>query len=154
MPCAVMSKNKTLLNFMYAISLPESVAAMLTPAMSYYGRYFYFSCQVVFFFLDHGLMAAVTVLCIVSGLFRPDAGKLGRVLTLFLSYTAVIYVLNKILDQNFLFLNYPDEGTILAVFAGYLGNPGYLLPTAALAFLIIFSLYCPWMIKDRKKRKS
>ena len=150
MPVAVMKKNKTLLNYMYAIALPAAAAAMLTPAMSYYGRYFYFGWQVVFFFLDHGLMVLVPVLAINSGLLRPDIRFLPRVSALFGSYAALIYVANKVLNQNFLFLNYPDEGTVMALFARYLGNPGYLLPLAFLAGIIIFIMYLPWLVMDRK----
>lgn len=154
MPLAVVRKNKLLLNYMYAIAMPAAVAAMLTPAMSYYGNYFYFSWQLVFFFLDHGLMVLVPILAIRTGLFRPDVRTLPRVLGLFGAYAACMYLLNKLLDQNFLFLNYPDEGTVMAYFARYLGNPGYLLPLAALAAVVICLMYVPWLIAAAKHNRN
>lgn len=150
MPLAVLKKNKILLNYVYAIALPGAVAAMLTPAMSFYGRYFYFSWQVVFFFLDHGLMAAVAILAISSGLMRPDVRALPKATAAFLGYCAVIYPVNKIFNQNFLFLNYPDEGTVMTFFAKYFGNPGYLVPMAVLAAVLIFLMYLPWILLDRR----
>ena len=150
MPVAVAKKNKTLLNYMYAIALPAAVAAMLTPAMSYYGRYFYFSWQVLFFFLDHGLMVLVAVLAVCGGLLRPDVKELPRVAVLFVAYAAIIYPVNKLLNQNYLFLNYPDQGTVMAFFAKYLGNPGYLVPLALLAAAVVLLMYLPWILIDRK----
>lgn len=152
MPLAVMRKNKTLLNYMYAIALPAAVAAMLTPAMSYYGRYFYFSWQLLFFFLDHGLMVLVPILAIRAGLLRPDVRTLPRVLGLFGAYAACMYVMNKLLDQNYLFLNSPDQGTVMAWFAHYLGNPGYLLPLAALTAAVVCLMYLPWLFLNYRTR--
>lgn len=150
MPIAVFKKNKTLLNYMYAIALPAAAAAMLTPAVSYYGRYFYFSWQILFFFIDHGLMTLVPVLAISSGLMRPDAKMLPRILLLFLAYSACIYAVNKLLGENFMFLNYPDEGTVMAFFAKYMGNPGYLAAMAALTAIIVVSMYLPWIFSRRR----
>ena len=150
MPIGIMSKNKILLNYMYAISLPGAAAAMLTPAMSYYGRYFYLSWQVVFFYLDHAIIVIIPILAVVCRVFRPDVKYLPRVMMLFLPYTAAIYIANKCLGENWLFLNYPDEGTVMAFFAGFLGNPGYLFALAALTAVIVLCMYLPWLAVDRR----
>lgn len=150
MPVAVTTRNRVLLNFVYAIALPAAAAAMLTPAMSYYGLYFYFSWQVLFFYLDHGLMVMTAVLCVVSGLVRPSAKEAPKVLGLFLAYCAVIYPVNRLLGENYLFLNYPDEGTVMAYFAKYLGNPGYLVPMAFLLVIIVSLMYLPWILREKR----
>jgi len=151
-PLAVLSKNKVLLNFVYSISLPGTVGAMLTPAMSYYGRYTFFSWQVVFFYIDHGLMALVAILCVVSGYFRPEPRQIPRVLAVFGTYAAVIYAANKAFNQNYLFLNYPDEGTVMAMFAGHFGNPGYIAPLVALGVLVVVLMYVPILLHGARKR--
>lgn len=153
MPIAVLTQNRTLLNYLYAISMPAAIAAMFTPAMSYYGLYAWFSWQVVFFFVEHGMMAAVAVLAIRSRLFRPDIRALPGVAALFLGYAAIIYPVNLLTGQNYLFLHYPDQGTVMAFFAQYLGNPGYLLPLAGLTVLIVFLLYLPWWMADKKLKR-
>jgi len=150
-PLAVLSKNKLLLNFVYAVSLPGTAGAMLTPAMSYYGRYAFFSWQVVFFYVDHGLMALVAILCVVSGYFRPEPKQIPRVIVFFSLYAAVIFVVNKIVHQNYLFLNYPDEGTVMAMLAVYFGNPGYIVPLAAIAVLVIILMYIPVLLRIKGK---
>lgn len=150
MPIAILSGNRTLLNYLYAFSLPAAAAAMLTPAMSYYGRYAWFSWQVLFFFFEHGMMVAVAVLAIRCKLFRPDIRALPWAAALFLGYCAVIYPVNLLTGQNYLFLHYPDEGTVMAFFAQYLGNPGYLLPLAGLSVVVVGLLYLPWVMVERR----
>jgi hypothetical integral membrane protein (TIGR02206 family) len=144
MPLAVFKRNRLLLNYIYAVSLPAALFAMLTPATSYYGLYFFLSWQVIFFYIDHGLMALVAILALKTGLVKPNPRFVPRVIGLLASYAAVIYVVDKVFDENFLFLNYPDEGTVMAFFAGYLGNPGYLAPLAALAALVVLLMYAPY----------
>jgi len=150
-PLGISTKNKTLLNYMYAISLPGAAAAMLTPAMSYYGQYFYLSWQIIFFYLDHALMLLTPILAIVCKMYRPEHRYIPRVAALFLPYTVAIYIADKLLNQNWLFLNYPDEGTVIALFAEYLGNPGYLAALALLAVAIVVFMYLPWIIKSRSQ---
>ncbi len=152
MPFAVFRKNEILLNYMYGIALPAAAAAMLTPAMSYYGQYFYFSWQIVLFFIDHGLMVLVAVLAVCSGFFRPNYKLLPHMFAFFLAYCAVIYPVNKLLNQNYLFLNNADKGTVMAFFEAYLGNPGYLAAMALLVTLIVFLMYWPWFCIDNKSQ--
>ncbi len=152
MPLAVFKRNKLLLNYVYAVALPAAVFAMLTPAMSYYGGYFFLSWQVLLFYIDHALMALVAVLCVKTGLVRPDFRELLPVTGLLASYAAFIFILNKLTDLNFLFLNYPDEGTVMAFFAYYMGNPGYLAALAALTSAVIALMYAPYFIIDEKLR--
>jgi uncharacterized membrane protein YwaF len=144
MPLAIFKRERLLLNYIYAVSLPAALFAMLTPATSYYGMYFFLSWQVVFFYIDHGLMALVAILALKTGLVRPEPRLYPRVLGLLASYAAVIFAVDKIFDENFLFLNYPDEGTVMAFFAGFLGNPGYLAPLAGLAALVVLLMYAPY----------
>jgi hypothetical integral membrane protein (TIGR02206 family) len=151
MPLAVRRRIPVLLNYMYAICLPGAAAAMLTPAMSYYGLYAFFSWQVVFFFLDHGLMVLVPALAVAIGFFTPSIRQMPKALGIFALYAAAMYPLNKMTGQNFLFLNWPDQGTVMALFATRLGNPGYLLPLAALVVLIVCLMYLPWLFKRRRQ---
>jgi hypothetical integral membrane protein (TIGR02206 family) len=146
MPIAVFKRDALLLNFIYAVSLPAALFAMLTPATSYYGLYFFLSWQVLFFYIDHGLMALVAILAVKTGLVRPAPRLYPRVMGLLAAYAAVIFAVDKIFDENFLFLNYPDEGTVMAFFAGYLGNPGYLAPLALLAALVVLLMYAPYFL--------
>lgn len=151
MPLAVTTRNKTLLNYMYAIAMPAAAAAMLTPAMSYYGQYAYFSWQVLFFYIDHGLMVMTAALCVAGGFVRPSIKEAPKIMGAFVAYCAVMYPVNRLLGQNYLFLNYPDEGTVMAFFAQYLGNPGYLAPMAVLFAAVVGLMYLPWVLRERRK---
>ena len=144
MPLAIVKNNKTVLNFLYALSLPGAAMAILTPTTYYYGRFFYLSWSVVLYFIDHAIMVLVPVLAIMCGRFRPDYRYLPRVMAYFLPYVAVIYVANKIANHNWLFINVPEEGTILVLFEAYLGNPGYIAAMAVLLAIVIFCMYLPW----------
>jgi len=153
MPLAVFSKNKYLLNFIYAVSIPGAASAMLTPAMSYYGWYFYMGWHVSFFFLDHATMLLVPILAIISGRLRPDIKTMPKAMAVFLSYAGVIYIIDKLTGENLLFLNWPDEGTLLSLMADYLGNPGYIGGLAGLTAVIIILMYLPWIIAARRGAK-
>lgn len=72
------------------------------------------------------------------------------ILPYFLILVAVIYPLNKVLDTNFFFLNYPPEGTPFVVFEELLGNPGFIIAFAALLVTVWTLLYLPWRKKGEK----
>lgn len=154
MPLAVLKRNKLLLNYIYAVAMPGAFAAILTPAMSYYGRYAFFSWQILFFFIDHGLMVLIPVAAILCGIFKPHISMMPKVVLLFFGYAAVIYPVNKIFEQNYLFLNYPDTGTVMSFFAHYLGNPGYLAPMAVLVIFIVSAMYLPWVLRERNRKNA
>ena len=51
-----------------------------------------------------------------------------------------VYIIDRLWELNFMFLNYPPEDTPLELFA-FLGRPGYLLGMLPIAALIWLGLY-------------
>lgn len=78
-------------------------------------------------FLLHGLLVAVPVLWVAGGELRPDPRNLPKCLAVALGLCVPIYAIDRLLDQNFFFLNTPSPGSPLEWFAARLGSPGYLL---------------------------
>ena len=152
-PLAVFKKSVLLLNLSYAFGAPAAAIAILTPSMLY-KEYFYLGWFVFFFFLLHAMIIMIPVLCISSGMFRPDYRIVPKAGGVFLGFVAFIYFLNKLIGSNFLFLNIPEAGTLMEPFYIWLGNPGFIAPLLLVLFFVLCLMYLPWMIIDKKRKVS
>ena len=152
-PYAVCKKNELLLNLSYAIGAPAAAIAILTPSMLY-KEYFYLSWFVIFFFLLHALIVMIPILCISAGIFRPNYKLMPKACAVFMGFVAFVYGLNKILNANFMFLNIPESGTLMEPFYIWLGNPGFIAPLLLVLFFVLFTMYIPWIIIDKKRAKT
>jgi hypothetical integral membrane protein (TIGR02206 family) len=129
--------SKTLGQFLYALSLPGAIAALLFPDWADYPAWHFVT---VSSFLLHFLMVLYPLMQVISGEIKPDAKQLPRVLLMMLCLAVLVYFLNLALDTNYMFLNYPLEGTPLMLFAS-LGRPGYLVVYPVLIALVWLFLY-------------
>ncbi|MBR6959642.1 MAG: hypothetical protein IKH76_04090, partial [Clostridiales bacterium] len=60
----------------------------------------------------------------------------------FLIITAVpIYILDRAIDRNYMFLLRPIKGTPLAWLESFLGNPGYLVGVLVMLILVLAAVY-------------
>jgi uncharacterized membrane protein YwaF len=145
MPAAVISKNKTVNNYCYSVLLPGAIIAMLTPADMFWD-YFYLGWFPLFFFIWHFIIAIIPILSIKAGIYRPDIREFPKMIVISLAYMAIIYPLNKLLNTNFLFINTPSRGSLLETYYGWLGNPGYIVPTFITFAAVVFLMYIPWVV--------
>ena len=65
-----------------------------------------------------------------------------------------LYFLNKLLNTNFMFLNWADVGNPLSFFEARWGRPWYIfsaIPMLAAAWTL---MYLPWEIAKKMKKKK
>ena len=151
-PYAVFRKNRVLLNLSYCIGAPAAAIAILTPS-ELYKDYFYLSWYAIFFFLLHFLIVLLPILCINAKIFRPDYKLMPKACGVFLGFTAFVYGLNKLLNANFMFINIPEPGTLMEPFYKWLGNPGFIAPLLIVLFFVLFMMYLPWIIIDKRAER-
>ena len=132
--------KETLGQFLYAFSLPGWLLGLLFPG---WGVYPLGDMLCILSFLVHILPAGFVIMKLCAGELRADIKLLPRVCALMLALAVPIYIMNISTGQNFMFLNYPPEGTPLSLFA-FLGRPGYLLgvlPMAAVIWLMMYGCF-------------
>ena len=152
-PYAIYRKKMVLLNLCYSIGAPAAAIAMFTPSMLY-KEYFYLGWFVFFFFILHAMIVMIPILCICSGIFRPDYKLMPKACAVFLGFVAFIYGLNKLLNANFLFVNIPEPGTLMEPFYNWLGNPGFILPLLFVLLFVLCMMYLPWIIIDKRREHT
>ena len=152
LPITVFLKNRLMWNLSYSVLMPGALVAIITPesTLSYYHAY---GWMPMVFFVWHLLVVAIPVMQVASGELVPDIREFPKVLLILCVYAIFVYILNKQLDTNFLYLNGAARGTLLEVFEKWLGNPGYIIPMALLVFFVCFMMFVPWYLKGKKNRK-
>ena len=150
LPVTVFLKNKLMWNLSYSVLMPGALVAIITPenTLNYYHAY---GWMPMIFFIWHLLVVAIPIMQIASGELIPDIREFPKVLLILCGYAIFVYVLNKQLGTNYLYLNGPARGTALEIFYNWFGNPGYIIPLALLVFLICFMMFVPWYLKSKKK---
>ncbi len=154
LPIAMYTRNRIVLNYLYAIAMIGAIIANLTPSTDYYGHYASFSWQIMFFFIAHGLIVIFVLLPITTGLFRPDYRTIPKFFGLFACYCVFVYIINSIIGSNYIYINKPAKGTPTVLFDQWFGTPGFLIPFALLFLVIISLFYLPWMIGDKRNQKK
>jgi hypothetical integral membrane protein (TIGR02206 family) len=151
-PTALLTRNKTLLNYTYALCFPGAVAAILTPGevfrtLSSYGvHYFLFN-------FSHLILILACLAPIAMGIYRPRWRYYPTSLGIGLLLMAIDYPINKWLGSNYMFVNWPEPGTILDTFAGVAGNPGYIGLLVIFAAVVVALLYGTWSLIELATRR-
>ena len=136
--------------FPYAVCLPAALMALLFPSWTSlpFGNFMHMHS-----FTVHILLLLYPLL-LLSGGYRPVPRHLRKVMISLLILCPPIYLLNKLTDSNFMFLNNPGNGNPLSLFEAFFGNPGYLIGMPILLVLIWFLLYLPFYLMARGKKKA
>ena len=135
--------------FLCAFCMPGALCALLFPDWTYYPFIHFMTLSS---FILHILLVDYTLMQIFGGELRPDIRRAPACLGIMLLLAAPVYALNKLWGTNYMFLNWPSEGSPLEWFA-FLGRPGYLagyLPLLAAAWAPI---YLPGIIKRLAEKR-
>jgi hypothetical integral membrane protein (TIGR02206 family) len=151
LPLTVLTRNKVLLNFAYGLYLPGAVAAIATPATPY-EHYSYLSLYFILFVLSHLIIIFVPLGAIAAGELQPSWRYYPAVLGIGFGLMAIDYPLNKLLDSNYLFVNYPAENTPLELFAEWVGVPGYVGVLAVLGAIVIAGMFASYQAVSHLRR--
>ncbi len=134
-------------NILYTLCLPGAVIALLSPTWLALpvANVCHISSELL-----HILLALYPVLLLAGG-FRPDYRMLPKVLLCLVGVCIIIYPLNNALGTNFFFLNDPYGNVISEVCTGIFGERFFIIGFALILAVLIFVLYLPWRIADRKR---
>jgi hypothetical integral membrane protein (TIGR02206 family) len=141
--------NRLLSELCYCLFMPGAAMALIFPdwvSLPWWNLYSIRS------FVIHGLLMAYPWIRIAGGDLRPDARKLPLCFAVGIGMCIPIYVIDKALDQNFFFLNWPSPGSPLELFEKWLGSPGYLAGLPLMLMIIWLLLYLPWGNPARSRK--
>jgi len=142
--------NRIAKESLYALGIVGALMALLFADWLMYPILHFQSIQS---FIAHGSLMAFIWMLIVSKELKPNYKLLPWVFGVHVVLGSVLFFFNKQFNTNFFFLNYPSPGSPLEIFEQIAGNPGYILLTIGLVFVVWLIMYLPWMIFAREKKK-
>lgn len=140
-----LTRKPEVAEWLYGFGLPGALVALITPswsALPVVNIMFWQSNTI------HVGLALFPILLLIDG-FRPNPKRFVKVLPVLFAYAVLIYPLNKVLDTNFLFINFAPLGTPFVLFEEVLGNPGYILGFLAVVAVVNVLMYMPWNLKSK-----
>lgn len=134
--------------FLYTIAIPGALAALLFPSWTALplGNFMHLHS-----FTVHILLALYPIVLAASGELSPDLKKMFKSLLLLVCMAIPIYIINILLDTNFMFLMSADEGNPLYIFEQLWGNHLLGFPVIILGVLLV--MYGPLLIWRKLKKK-
>ena len=132
--------GKLLDNILYGLCMPSAIAALI---FSDWLQYPVLNIQSIQSFLIHIMLMSYPVMRMSGGDLRPQAKVLPKCLLLIIVIAVPLYFLNKLLNTNFFFLNWPSPGSPLEIFEGLWGNPGYIFGIFIIIAALWLLLYLP-----------
>lgn len=140
--------NTTIDNFLYAVCIPSSTAAILAPTWT--------SLPLLNFlhihsFTIHILLATYTIMLVAGGDIVPDIKLVAKAIIFTCILAMPVYGINLLLNTNFMFLMGVEEGNPLMFFQDVFGF--HLIGVPILESIIIFILYTPFYLFRALKNK-
>jgi len=140
---------KGLGNFLYMVSIPGAMSALLFPS--------WVSLPLANFmhlhsFTIHMLLAAYPIILTYGGDIKPDVKQLPKCLLLLAAMAVPLYFFNFWADTNFMFLKFAEAGTPLVWFAEHWGS--HLLGFPVLIGAAIAIMHLPPLLLRRLRNKT
>lgn len=126
--------------FLYGFCLPGALSALIFPDWNGYPLLHFMT---VCGFVLHFLIVTYVLMQTVSGDLVPDIKKTPACLCIMLALAVPVYVFDILTGTNYMFLNWPSEGSPLEWFE-FLGRPGYVLGYLPLLLSVWAVMYCPF----------
>ena len=135
-------------NFLYTVCIPGALAALLFPTWTELpvGNFMHLHS-----FTVHILLAMYPLVLAISGKLKITWRMIPKCLGLLLLMAVPIYLVNMLLDTNFMFLMEADAGNPLYWFGQNWGNHLYGFPVLISAILIVMYLPLELIRLLRKK---
>lgn len=140
--------SKTLRGYLYTVGIPGAIAALLFPTWTSLP---FMNFMHLHSFTVHILLAMYPLVLGLSGELAPQVKQLPKYMLLLVCMAIPIYGINLLLDTNFMFLMYADEGNPLYLFEQLWGNHLYGFPVLIVAVLIV--MYLPMEIFRKLKKR-
>lgn len=127
--------------YLYTVGIPGAVAALLFPTWTSLP---FLNFMHIHSFTVHILLALYPIVLGTTGELAPQIRKLPQYLLLLVAMAIPIYGINLLLDTNFMFLMYANEGNPLYIFKQLWGNHLYGFPVLIAVVLLV--MYIPLLI--------
>lgn len=140
--------SKLVDNFLYTVCIPGALAALLFPTWTELpiGNFMH-----IHSFTVHILLAMYPLVLAISGKLQISWRMIPKCLGLLLIMAVPIYLVNMLLDTNFMFLMEADAGNPLYWFGQNWGNHLYGFPVLISAILVVMYLPLELIRLLRKK---
>lgn len=145
----VFKPSKLLDNFLYVVCIPGALAAMLFPTWTSLPTGCFMQLHS---FTVHITLVTYPLMMTVGGDIKPDLKMLPKLLLMLVGMAIPVYILNLLLDTNFMFLMKADPGNPLYLFEQLWGNHLYGFPVLITAVLAV--MYTPILIINRRKKAT
>ena len=142
--------NKTLAGLVYALALPGAILAMLTPNWSNLPVVNFAAFQSWFF---HIMMIMYAVMLLAGG-YVPSFVHIRKAIIPMLLVITALFVLNKLIDTDFLFMNGGKSVIWVSMLAQTLGIYGYLFIFPTIMALLWTAMFLPFDLHRLKKLKK
>jgi hypothetical integral membrane protein (TIGR02206 family) len=141
----LLTKNQIGYEFIYLLGIPAASQVLITPALGRFGF-----PHILFFqiFISHGGVVIAALYMTLAERMRPASWRaVWRVAIVTSLYAMVIFLINRFLGSNYLFLMHkPPADTLL----DYLGAwPWYVLSMEVIGLVLVCLLYLPFHFLSR-----
>ena len=141
--------SETVGGYLYTIGIPGAMAALLFPSWTSLP---FMNFMHLHSFTVHILLALYPITLFATGEIKPQTKKIPQYLLLLLAMAVLIYIINLLLDTNFMFLMQADPGNPLAIFEQIWGN--HLLGFPVIIAGVLFVKYIPLEICRKLKERK
>jgi len=126
--------TKTIAGYLYMVGIPGAMAALLFPSWTSLplGNFMH-----IHSFTVHILLALYPIVLATAGELQPRARNIPKYLLFLICMAAPIYLINLLLNTNFMFLMYAEPGNPLYLFEGLWGSHLYGFPVIILGVLLV-----------------
>ena len=134
-------KSQVLNNFLYVVCIPGAMAALLFPSWTELPPANFMHLHS---FTVHILLAMYPLVLAVNGVLKPKLKAVPGCMLMLLGMAIPVYFLNRLLDTNFMFLMFAEEGNPLYIFQQKWGN--HLLGYPILIAGVVLIMYTPLLL--------
>jgi hypothetical integral membrane protein (TIGR02206 family) len=143
----LVTRNYTIYEFAYFMGIGAAMQALLTPDAGIYGfpHFRFFQTMTA-----HGLIVFSAVYMTAVEKFRPYPKSLLKVAVGMNVYMAVIFLFNRLIGSNYLFIAHkPETASLIDMLGPW---PWYILSLEAIGIAVCLLLYSPFFFKDLAAR--
>lgn len=133
--------------------MPGALSALL---FCNWTEYPFFNFMCIHSFVFHGWILIYFAMLYAAGEIWTDYKGLWQTAGIIAVLAVPIYILNNIIDENYLFLSEASEGSPLVflwdVFGVRFGQPGYVISFGVLAVAVFHVLYAVYRLMQNKRK--
>ena len=143
--------SKTIDNFLYMICIPAALMALFFPSWT---KLPFMNFMSLHSFSIHVLLALYPIMLTAGGDIKPRAKYIPKCLLALFCMAIPVYIVNELLDTNYMFLAEAEKGNPLYWFEQNWGSHFLGFPVIIVA--ILFAMYAPIeiFIKIKSKKKA